>query len=242
MARLQQPLIGLVRIIVSLAIPIVIVTRAYAPRICRPNARRTRRARRTGTRRPGCARRQRRAAQQHFDPRQQLAHRERLAQIVVRADLQSQHAIELVLARRHEDDRKRFRSAAQPPAQLQSVEPGQADVEDDQIRQRGVERRPGVEAIREALHLMSLLSQREAHCLADRVLVLDDRDARAAAGIGSRIGSGIRHDDDSTRIAALPDPPRWPRRGLGRRSHNSAAIRHIAAIVPPARRRASPLK
>ena len=48
--------------------------------------------------------------QKHFHPRHQLAHRERLAQVVVRADLQPEHAVELFFARRHEDDRKRLRA------------------------------------------------------------------------------------------------------------------------------------
>ena len=49
----------------------------------------------------------RRATQQHLDARHQLAHRERLAEVVVGANLEAEHAIELLLARGDEDDRQR---------------------------------------------------------------------------------------------------------------------------------------
>ena len=61
-------------------------------------------------RRPAGPRRAR-AAEQHLDARHQLAHRERLAQVVVGADLEAEHAIELLLARGHEDDRQRSERA-----------------------------------------------------------------------------------------------------------------------------------
>jgi hypothetical protein len=49
-----------------------------------------------------------RAAKQHFDPGHELAHRERFAQVVVGADLEAEHSVELLLARGDEDDRQRF--------------------------------------------------------------------------------------------------------------------------------------
>jgi hypothetical protein len=45
------------------------------------------------------------APQQHFDAGHQLAHRERLAQIVVGADLQAENAVEFLLPRCDKDDR-----------------------------------------------------------------------------------------------------------------------------------------
>ena len=76
------------------------------------------------------------APQQHLDARHQLAHRERLAQVVVGADLEAEHAVELLLARRHEDDRQRLGPRAQPAAQFEAVHPRQADVEDHEVGER----------------------------------------------------------------------------------------------------------
>ena len=108
---------------------------------------------------------QRRAPQQHFDARHELAHRERLAQVVVGADLQSEHAIELVFARRDEDDRQRLRARAQPPAQLEAVDPRQADVENRQIGQRPLECVPRASPIGERLGAVAFAAQRKAASL-----------------------------------------------------------------------------
>ena len=73
-----------------------------------------------------------RAAQQRADPRAELADRERLRDVVVRAELEPEHLVELVVARGEHDDRHRARRP-QPLADLEPVEPRQHQVEHDQV-------------------------------------------------------------------------------------------------------------
>ena len=82
-------------------------------------------------------------AQDGADAGDELARAERLGQVVVGTELEPEQLVELVVARREHDDRDR-RVAAQLAGDVEAVEPGQAEVEDDQVgpaladgRQRG---------------------------------------------------------------------------------------------------------
>src|SRR5215203_3200004 len=118
---------------------------------------------------------QRSAPQQDLHPGHQLTHRERLAQIVIRANLESEHTIELFLARGDEDDRQAFRTTAQATAQLQAIHPWKTDVENRQIRQRSVQRVPRSLPVGKGLGGAVLAPERGANPFANRLFVLDDR-------------------------------------------------------------------
>ena len=63
---------------------------------------------------------------------EQLARRERLGDVVVRATLEAHHAIDLLAARGHHDDRRRD-AGAQLAADLEAVDPGEHEIEQDDV-------------------------------------------------------------------------------------------------------------
>ena len=87
-------------------------------------------------------------AQDGPDAGDQLARAERLGQVVVGAELEAEQLVELVVAGGEHDDRD-GRVAAELAGDVEPVEPGQAEVEHDEVRpaladrrQRGADRRP----------------------------------------------------------------------------------------------------
>ena len=72
------------------------------------------------------------AAQEGADAAAELADRERLGDVVVRAELEPEHLVELVVPRRQHDDRDGA-LRAQPPAHLEPVDAGKHDVEHDEV-------------------------------------------------------------------------------------------------------------
>ena len=72
--------------------------------------------------------------QQRLDPAHQLAQPERLRQVVVRAELQADHLVDLVVAGGQDEDRRLRTGGAQPAQHLEAVDARQADVEDDEVR------------------------------------------------------------------------------------------------------------
>ena len=72
------------------------------------------------------------AAQDRADPCDELARAERLGQVVVGAELEPEELVQLVVARRQHHDRDR-RVAPQLAGDVEAVEAGQAEVEDDQV-------------------------------------------------------------------------------------------------------------
>ena len=114
------------------------------------------------------------APQHGLDPGHHLARREGLGQVVVAADLQPDDPVDLVVARGHEQHRRPVAALAQPPAQLDAVEVGQPDVEDDQ---HGLETPYGLQAGGPAgldVHAVPRLAEVPALQLCDRRLVLHD--------------------------------------------------------------------
>jgi hypothetical protein len=71
--------------------------------------------------------------QQRSHPRQQLAQRKRLADIIVRAKIQTHHAITFLRPRRQHQDGPAESLSAHPPAQIVSVQFRQQQVEDQQV-------------------------------------------------------------------------------------------------------------
>ena len=76
------------------------------------------------------------------DAGHQLARAERLGQVVVGTELETEQLVELVVTGREHHDRDR-RVAAQLPGHVEAVEPGQPEVEDDQIGPPLADRRQG---------------------------------------------------------------------------------------------------
>ena len=73
-----------------------------------------------------------RAAEDGADAGDELARAERLGQVVVGAELEAEQLVELVVAGREHDDRD-GRVAAQLAGDVEAVEAGQAEVEDDEV-------------------------------------------------------------------------------------------------------------
>ena len=74
-------------------------------------------------------------AQMRLDPSHQFPRTERLGDVVVAADLETQNAIDLVGAGRQEDDRRARELAGLPnlPAEIEAILPGKHHVENDEI-------------------------------------------------------------------------------------------------------------
>jgi hypothetical protein len=116
------------------------------------------------------------AAQDRLDPTDQLAGGERLGEVVVAADLQADDAVELLAARREEDDRH-LAEGADAAAGLQAVQLGHQHVHDDEIGRLGAGEGHGGGAVGRLQHLPALAGQRVAHDLAQVGVVVDDEHA-----------------------------------------------------------------
>jgi hypothetical protein len=99
-----------------------------------------------------------------------------LDHIVVRAELEPDHAVDLLPACAHDDDRD-ARALAQPPADLETVDVRQAQVEQHEVGLRSVE---GLAAGGRAVDLHPLPAEPLGERLGDCVLVLDDQNSHAA--------------------------------------------------------------
>jgi hypothetical protein len=80
-----------------------------------------------------------RAAGDGADPRHQLAQPERLDDVVVGAELEQDHPVDLLAARRHHDDRH-VAACPQPLAHHVALEVGETEVEQHQVGGAGRER------------------------------------------------------------------------------------------------------
>jgi hypothetical protein len=157
-----------------------------------------------------------RAAEEDFHAREELAHREGLAEVVVGADLQPEDAVELFVAGGEKDDRRRLRHAANAPAELEAVHLGHRDVEDHEPGEFLLKRTPGFESGRVELDRIALAAHGESDRLADVVFVVDDRDETVGwthAAIVPATAAGTRLPRRDTQPA-----PRDPARGARARA------------------------
>ena len=115
-------------------------------------------------------------AHQRADPRQQLLALERLDEVVVGAAVESLDAV-VGLGARGEDQDRDVALGAQPAADLDAVEPRQAEVEDDEVGDELLGRRERLLAVGRGAHLVALLAQGAAQHVGDLVVVLDDQHA-----------------------------------------------------------------
>ena len=152
---------------------------------------------------PGCAR--------------QLAQAVRLDDVVVGAELEADDAVDLLAARGDDDDRH-ARALAQAAADLEAVDVGQAQVEQDEIGSARLERRlPGGGTLDLEAFPLEPFDER----LGDRVLVLDDQELHVAmrrTGRQRRASGLSRTFTDCRRNPCLPLAPAPNRVAAYRRS------------------------
>ena len=120
------------------------------------------------------------APQRRLHARAELAHRERLGDVVVRAELEPEDLVDLLGLRGEHDDRHRLALGAQAPADLEAVHPRQHHVEHDEIEDLLVEARERLAAVGRLDHLVAVPLQREGEKGLDRLLVVDEQDSGGA--------------------------------------------------------------
>src|SRR3954470_12841743 len=129
-----------------------------------------------GPRHPG-------APQRGLDPRAELAHGERLGDVVVGAQLEPDHLVDLLRLRGQHDDRH-ARASAQPPAHLEPVDVGEHEVEHHEVERLLGEARERLLPVRRRDHLVAVALEGEGQQGLDRLLVVHEQDARRAVGHG----------------------------------------------------------
>src|SRR5262249_43378939 len=115
--------------------------------------------------------------EQGADPGPQFGQPERLGDVVVGARVEADHRIHLVGPRGEDQHRYRVSPRPDPAADLEPVELGQADVEQDQVdalAQRLVER---AGPVRRDVHLVPLAAQGAGQGFGDRGVVLGEQHA-----------------------------------------------------------------
>ncbi|MNM11975.1 hypothetical protein D3C81_221450 [compost metagenome] len=126
------------------------------------------------------------AAQQSLDSRLQFAGAERLAQIVVSAQLQADDPVGLVGAGGEHDDRYARLAwvLAYPAAQAEAVFVGQHDVKNDQVAGRGFQRVAKALAVSLGMHLEAGAAQVGLQQFTDFLVVVDHQDRFAGSAQG----------------------------------------------------------
>ena len=127
------------------------------------------------------------AAQQCPHAAPELADRERLRDVVVRAELEPDDLVELVVAGGEHDDRH-LALGAQALADLEPVELRQHQVEHDEVDLLLGESRQSLLAVARLEHAEALALERVGEELLDGVLVVDEEDGRGVGHVGSAIG------------------------------------------------------
>ena len=118
------------------------------------------------------------AAQDGFHPRDELPRAEGFHHVVVSAELETQDAVELLAFGRQKDDRYALQALvpAHALANLQTVQVGKQDVQQDQVCGLIAKMFEPFLAAAEALNVKAFLAQGVAHQLNDVFLVLDNND------------------------------------------------------------------
>ena len=119
----------------------------------------------------------------------QLLHRERLHEVVVRADLERVDPVVLGPTRADDDDRRADPLAAGLLQHLPAVEAGKHQVEDAHVGMLVAQAGETRLAVRHAHRLEAGRAQVARHALGDHVVVLDDQDLRHPVHHASRTGS-----------------------------------------------------
>ena len=123
-------------------------------------------------------------AQQDVHARRQLPHREGLGHVVVGTDAEPDQHVGLVVAR-GEHHHRHGAGGLHAPADLQAVEAGQHDVEDQQVGLPRLGRVDRGRTVTRRLHEESLGPQAGRDGVHDRRVVLDDQDPALCAGVAA---------------------------------------------------------
>ena len=123
----------------------------------------------------------RRAAEDALDARHELARVERLRQVVVGADLEADDLVDVLVAGGEHQDRH-VRGLAHAAADLDPVDVGQHQVEDDQRGLLGRDLRQRGAAGGDGAHVVAGVLEVEGDERGDRRLVLDDQNRLRAGG------------------------------------------------------------
>ncbi len=115
-----------------------------------------------------------RSTEQRIDPRLQLPRTERLRQEVVRSRLQPQESVDLVVPSgdHHDVD---IAQLADPTARLDAVDPGETEVQRDQVGVGRADQLDALEAVVDGGHGEALARQRVVDERADVLVVLHDQ-------------------------------------------------------------------
>ena len=117
-----------------------------------------------------------RAAHERAQARLQLAHVERLDEVVVGARVEAVDAVGDGVARREHQDRHAIAGRAQAPADLEAVDVRHADVEHDGVGHGGRGLGERLLAALRHLHLVAGERQRAAQSVAHGAIVIDNED------------------------------------------------------------------
>ena len=169
----------------------------------------------------------RRAAGHGADPRDELAQAEGLDDVVVGAQLEPDDAVDLLALRGDHDDRH-VGAGAQLPADRETVDVRQPNVEQDEVGRRRVERRlPGGDTG----HLEAFRHEPLDERLRDRVFVLDDEQVHAlivgARAATRRLGRRIWRNPCLRLAHGLPGEAYLQ----GHISHGGRSMNRIRALI-----------
>ena len=120
---------------------------------------------------------------------------ERLAEVVVGAAIEAEHAILDLVPRRQENDRGESIDLSEASEQRQAVLPRQPPIEQDEIPPPGLQGLPGGSPVRRMLDNETLLPKSAHQVVGDVRLVLDHQDADSHQFFlipSSRLGSPRR--------------------------------------------------
>ena len=125
------------------------------------------------------------AAQQGMQAGQQLPRTEGLGQIVVGADLQAHHPVDLLApGGQHEDGHLGL--AAQFPRQAQAILPGEHQIEHDGVRHPAPQGRAHPLPVRHRFHRQAIDAQVFGQQLPEAGIIVDDQDATGGGGTHGR--------------------------------------------------------
>jgi hypothetical protein len=122
------------------------------------------------------------APQRRLHARAELAHRERLGDVVVGAELEPEDLVDLLGLGREHDDRDR-RAGPQAAAHLEAVHPGHHHVEHDEVEGLLGEAVQRLAAVGRLHDVVAVPLQRERQQRLDRLLVVDEQDARGSSAM-----------------------------------------------------------
>ena len=127
-----------------------------------------------------------RAAQDDVHPRDEFARAEWLGDIIVAADLEAEHAVDLVVARRKKQDRN-VGGFSDFPADVQSVEFRHADIQNDEVRPVAGEAGQCFLAVPRLEYGHPGLAERDPDDLANMQVVVNDEDTVRQASLRTRV-------------------------------------------------------